>query len=218
MVRAEKQSQVCVSCHLKTKSVWNKGHISEKKLQAIKDGLIWEDNGIWYRRCFSCQIPIAGSNDNIYRRINTCCCKCRAIKNIGRKFSLETRQKQRVSAIKRIQKYQLYNKPNFNPDACDFIDALNYSLGFNFRHALNGGELWVSGFYPDGYDKDRNIVFEYDEPHHNSPKFKLHDKWRETCIINNIRPEMFIRYDEKTTRLYDSITGIDIPVNPSILI
>lgn len=135
--------------------------------------------------------------------------------NTGKLPSDETRRKMSVSAIKRIQKYQLYNKPNFNPAACDFIDHINYSLGFRFQHALNGGEMWINGFYPDGYDKERNIIFEYDEPWHHSEKQKTYDAWKQQCIISKTSPKMFIRYDHKTNRLYDAMTNIDIPTNIS---
>jgi len=34
------------------------------------------------------------------------------------------------------------------------------------QHAENGGEFEVAGYYLDGYDKNLNIAFEYDEPGH----------------------------------------------------
>ena len=35
------------------------------------------------------------------------------------------------------------------------------------QYEFNGGEIVVSGYSLDGYDKEKNIVFEYDEPKHN---------------------------------------------------
>ena len=35
-----------------------------------------------------------------------------------------------------------------------------------FNIALNGGEKRIICYYVDGYDKDKNIVIEYDELHH----------------------------------------------------
>ena len=220
MVRAERRGRVCVSCYLlRDNAPWNKGKFSEKKSQSINEGVIWEENGIWYRKCIICNRLVGSSyHHNTYKRLNVPCHKCGILKNVGSKRSTETRNKQRISAIKRLQRYQLYNKPNFNPCACYFIDNLNYSLGLNFQHALNGGEVWLSGFYPDGYDREKNIIFEYDEPWHKSEKSKKHDAWKETRIIENIHPKMFIRYDKKSNRLYDSITGIDIPTNPSVFV
>lgn len=42
--------------------------------------------------------------------------------------------------------------------------------------------------------------------------------WKEKRIIDTIHPHMFIRYDERINRLYDSISGVDVSTNPSILI
>ena len=95
---------------------------------------------------------------------------------------------------------------------------MNYSFGFDFQHALNGGEVWIDGFYPDGYDKRKNIVFEYDESWHNSKKHKEYDKWKESCIVRKINPTMFIRYNKESNRLYDSLTNIDIFTNPSVIL
>lgn len=111
------------------------------------------------------------------------------------------------SAILRLQKYQLYNKPNFNPDACKFIDDLNVSMGLNLQHALNGGEVWIHGFYPDGYDKENNIVFEYDESRHHTTTTKVKDLQRQQTIVDKIKPLMFLRYDERNETLYDAITN-----------
>lgn len=112
-----------------------------------------------------------------------------------------------ISAIKRIQKYQLYNKPNFNPIACKFIDELNSLVGINLQHALNGGEVWIHGFYPDGYDKNKNIIFEYDESWHRSVSAKTRDLQRQKIILEKTNPTMFLRYDEKTDTLCDVISN-----------
>ena len=65
----------------------------------------------------------------------------------------------------------------------------------------------ISGYYVDGYDKEKNIIFEYDEPHHNSLNRKNKDIIRQKRIIDNIKPKMFIRYDQKNNRLYDTLTN-----------
>lgn len=99
-------------------------------------------------------------------------------------------------------------KPNYNINACKFIDLLNDVYGWNLQHALNGKEICLGGYFPDGYDKDRNIIFEYDEPHHYyaDGKLKLEDKDREDDILRflnsrSIKPQ-FIRYDLKRDKLY----------------
>jgi len=132
--------------------------------------------------------------------------------NTGKKRSEEAKQKMSKSAIKRIQKYQIYNKPNFNPRACEFINILNKSLNINLQHALNGGEKWIKGFYLDGYDKEKNIIFEYDEKYHTSSKLKKKDLERQEKLIDEVNPLKFIRYDEKNNRLYDVLTEKDISI------
>jgi hypothetical protein len=192
----------------------NKGKLSFKIKRLIDSGDIWEKNSVWYRKCPSCRIPTKCSTyDNAYRRINVVCHKCGISKNVGRKCSTETRNKQKIAAIKRLKKYPLYNRPNFNPNACEFIDQLNILFGFNLQHALNGGEVWINGFYPDGYDKEKNVVFEYDEKWHKNPKTLIEDGNRQKEIINQLHPTLFLRYDEKNCRLYDCQSQSTIPIS-----
>ena len=60
--------------------------------------------------------------------------------------------------------------------------------GYNFQHALNGGEFHVKGigYLVDGYDKNKNIVLEIDEPHHFDiyGNLKLRDIERQREIEN----------------------------------
>ena len=90
----------------------------------------------------------------------------------GRKFSKEHRINLGISARERIKKQiekRLANgaqvTPAFNPRGCDMIDILNEN-GYNFQHAQNGGEFYIIGFWLDGYDAEKNIAIEIDEPAH----------------------------------------------------
>ena len=96
---------------------------------------------------------------------------------------------------------------NYSRKACKFINKLNKERGWNLQHALNGGEHIVSGYSLDGYDKERNIVFEYDESRHNSPSKKPFDLIRQKRIIDKINPLMFVRYNERFNTLIDVISG-----------
>lgn len=81
----------------------------------------------------------------------------------------DIKKKIRLSAIKRIEKNKFNGGqliPGYNPDACIVIDWFNMFYKFNFQHALNGGEICVGGFYPDGIDKEKMIIIEIDEKHH----------------------------------------------------
>lgn len=91
----------------------------------------------------------------------------------------------------------------YNPNACRFINMLNCQIGLNLQHAQNGGEVTISGYSVDGYDKENNVVFEYDEPRHNAKCNKLKDLIRQQRIIESIKPTLFLRYDEQSDRLYD---------------
>lgn len=103
------------------------------------------------------------------------CPKCRSEKisktNKTRIFDDTTIKKMRISAIKRIEKHKLNGKqliPSFNPDACLIIDEYGKKNGYNFQHAMNGGEYHIKelGYWVDGYDRDKNVVLEIDEKRH----------------------------------------------------
>jgi len=121
------------------------------------------------------------------------------------KFTEEFREKLRIAKLNQIKK--LGTQHTYNPNACKFIDEYGKQNEYNFRHALNGGEIIVAGYSLDGYDKEKNVVFEYDEPKHNCLGVKKNDKIRERRIIEKIKPVMFIRYDEENNILYDIISG-----------
>jgi len=118
------------------------------------------------------------------------------------------REKLRVAKINQIRK--LGTQHTYNSHACEFIDEYGKKSGYNFQHALNGGEIIISGYCLDGYDKEKNIVFEYDEPKHNAPSVKKNDRVREQRIIEKIKPVMFIRYDEENKVLYDVVSGKEL--------
>lgn len=60
--------------------------------------------------------------------------------------------------------------PQFNTEACAIIEDYGNKHGYNFRHALNhkDGEYYIKelGYWVDGYDEEKNVVIEYDEPGH----------------------------------------------------
>ena len=94
-------------------------------------------------------------------------------------------------------------RPFYNPTACEYFNELNKQNGWNLRHALNGGEIWLdNGYFPDAYDKERNIIVEYDEPYHDNPKQKKEDLIRMRNIINYLHCK-FYRYNEKRNVLID---------------
>jgi hypothetical protein len=120
---------------------------------------------------------------------------------LGYKFSDDSKQKMREAVIRRIKKYGIHSR-NFNPKACKIIDEYGKNNGYKFQHALNGGELSVIGYLVDGYDKEKNVVFEYDERHHfdSSGKLKSKDFNRMNEIKNQLKCKFF-RYNELTGKI-----------------
>ena len=110
----------------------------------------------------------------------------------GKTLTQETKRKMRIAAIKRIERKHGQVHPNYNPEACSLIDEYGKKYGYNFQHAENGGELHIKelGYWVDGYDVEKNVVIEYDEPHHNRQKEK--DVQRQEEITRHLGCE-FIR-------------------------
>ena len=89
---------------------------------------------------------------------------------------------------------------------CDYIDKLNKEKHWNLQHALNGGEYEVCGYFLDGYDKKKNIAFEYDEPKHYSNVYENVLSERDIVRQNIIKEHLncrFFRYNEKLDLLYE---------------
>jgi hypothetical protein len=83
----------------------------------------------------------------------------------GRVFSEQAKRRMREAVVRRVKKYGIHSR-NFNPNACIFIDEYGKKNGYNFQHALNGGEVSICGYLVDGYDRDKNVVIEIDEKQH----------------------------------------------------
>ena len=123
----------------------------------------------------------------------------------GRKHTEESLQHHREGAIKARQKLYPDCRCAYNINACQYIDKLNEEKGWHLQHALNGGEIEVGGYFLDGYDKEKNIVFEYDETNHYSDVYnnvlKEKDVKRQKFLKTKLNCE-FYRYNEKLGLLY----------------
>ena len=96
----------------------------------------------------------------------------------GRKHSLEHCRKIRLSTIDFISNCTLNGGqlfPRYNPTACSYFDNLSKLNGWSLQHAMNGGEHYLKslGYWLDAYDKDKNIIVEYDEKWHGRKKEPL---------------------------------------------
>lgn len=93
----------------------------------------------------------------------------------------------------------------FSKKACEYIDKLNEEKNWHLQHALNGGEFKVGRYSLDGYDKELNIAFEYDEyNHHYDRQGNLLEKdiKRQNYIIKELGCRFF-RYNVRTNTLYE---------------
>lgn len=112
------------------------------------------------------------------------------------------RYKMRLSAIKRMERLGVSKTcRNYNINACEYFDKLNVENGWKLQHARNGGEIEVYGYFLDAYDKENNIIVEYDEPHHNKPYIKEKDEIRQDNIIKYIDECKFYRFNETSNKL-----------------
>jgi hypothetical protein len=123
---------------------------------------------------------------------------------IGKQHSLKTKQLLREKACNYLKTINptpcRYNKKSIN-----YFDMLSKQMGWNLQHAENSGEFYTGiGYFVDAYDKDLNIVVEYDEPAHYIDVYnnilKEKDIYRMNLIIKHLNCE-FYRYNEKTEQL-----------------
>lgn len=125
---------------------------------------------------------------------------------LGRNHSEESKEKIRISTLKYLEDSVNDFKPRYSKHACEFIDKLNKEKNWNLQHAENGGEINLFGYFPDGYDKDLNIIFEYDEGFHYKNKYENilndFDIERQNYLINKLNCK-FIRYNEYLNLLYE---------------
>ena len=55
----------------------------------------------------------------------------------------------------------------YNKASIKVLEQIAKEHGWNIQHAENGGEFYTGiGYWLDAYDKEKNVVLEYDEPEH----------------------------------------------------
>jgi hypothetical protein len=169
----------------------------------------------WMRKCPMCNQQITYKNKrgmDFGNQNDRVCKSCSSILSNEQHprcnpCSDDRRRKARIFSINRLNNiYGEYNMmiTRTNPISCKFIDEYSKKEGYNFQHALNGGEYFIEnmGYYVDGYDKEKNIVFEYDEPHHYYKSGLL--KFKDIRRMNEIKQVLkckFIRYNEKYNKI-----------------
>jgi len=117
---------------------------------------------------------------------------------INRPVSKETSRKLRLIHINRVSLAKFNGHqvtPFYNKKSIFHIEKYGSENGYSFQHAENGGELSISelGYWVDGYDKNKNVVIEFDEKYHNKQIIK--DNKRQNEIIEYLKCD-FIRLNE----------------------
>lgn len=193
--RAIKENKICISCSNKTKFIgknnpmFGRTHTEETK-QKIKEKrklqtFSFEDIE---------KMSIAGKK------------RCEEYNHwLGRKHKPETIDKLRVLHSKKIVNNKWH--PSFNIEACRIIENYGKKYGYNFQHAMNGGEYFIEdlGYWVDGYDKEKNVVIEYYEIGH---KYYIdRDEIRIQHIKNHLHCNVIIlrEWDENDKKLINEI-------------
>ena len=77
--------------------------------------------------------------------------------------------------------------------ATQVIENLNKEKNFHFQHQLSGGEFQVGPYFLDGYDKENNIVFEFNEKSHYKNLKKVEkDEYRRNYILEKLNCKFFV--------------------------
>ena len=220
-----KHSNRKTSNYCRGKNHWNYGNnMSNETIEKMRKSLIGRkltiehkknisNGGLGKKRTENTKKKISNSNkgrimsENQKKKLSEIALKRNRHPMEGKTHSNETKQKIRLKYMDRLHKiFGQIVVPNFNEAACKFIDKLNEEKGWNLQHALNGGEVELYGYFVDGYDKERNIIVEYDERKHYNIYGRLREKdiHRMNEIINHLHCK-FYRYNEKTKELKEHI-------------
>jgi hypothetical protein len=102
----------------------------------------------------------------------------------------------RLAAIKQLkEKYRNGFAPNYSKDAIEYFNKLMKENHIYIQHAENGGEYYIEnlGYWLDGYDKENNVAYEFDEfKHYDDDKLKQKDINRQKEIEKQLNCK-FIR-------------------------
>ena len=123
----------------------------------------------------------------------------------GSHHTPESKEKIRKSVIQFRE--SLIGKPlvSYNKESIQFLNELSIKMGWHLQHAENGGEVRMFGYFLDAYDKENNVVVDYDEKEHyidvENNILRPKDIERQNYIIEKLHCD-FYRYNEYTKTLY----------------
>jgi very-short-patch-repair endonuclease len=154
-----------------------------------------------YRSCMSCsKKSINNPNFGIKQSSNICLKKSYSQKQRYKK--LEEREKASASTKRswkniEIRKKMIHTSKWINRrldrGQLELLDKWN-KLGFKFEPNY---QIRIDDFlcYVDGYDKEKNVVLEYDGKYHHKLIQQKKDLVRQNKIISILNPKKFWRYD-----------------------
>ena len=122
----------------------------------------------------------------------------------GKHLSKEHKKKCSIATCKYLIK--THGGPRYNKSAIHILEQIAKEHGWNIQHAENGGEFYTGiGYFVDAYDKEQNVVLEYDEPAHyedvENNILREKDLKRQNEIIEHLHCEYW-RYNEKMKVLW----------------
>lgn len=103
----------------------------------------------------------------------------------GKPHSVETKRKMRISTLEYLSKTKCQMIPRYNKHSIKLIEEFGNKHGYKFRHAENGGEVFLKelGYWLDAYDEKNNVVLEiYERQHYRNGKLRPKDIQRENEI------------------------------------
>lgn len=118
----------------------------------------------------------------------------------GTKHKEDSKIKMRTSSIKYIKSCKTQNHVRYSKKACEFFDKVNNTFDINIQHAENNKEFFIKElrFWVDGYEKEKNIVFEWNEmSHYFDGKLTNKHKIRQNKIKKFLKCK-FVNINEKT--------------------
>jgi len=106
-----------------------------------------------------------------------------------------------------------YQKHNTNCTSIDFFIKLKNEMNWlldedyfesnPYEFPLIVSEKYMICFFPDYYNKTKNIIIEWDERYHKSNKIKIKDKRRDSLIKNKFPDIKIIRLPENNFSSYE---------------
>lgn len=123
----------------------------------------------------------------------------------GKHHSAKAREKMRKSTCEYLKK--LNPTPcRYNKNSIPVLERIAEEHGWHIQHAENGGEFYTGiGYFVDAYDKEKNVVLEYDEKKHyydvDNNILCDNDLERQSQIIQHLHCEYW-RYNETTETLW----------------